>query len=62
MQLVNQYQILLGQECAKIVLTLESYHLLMGFTSSVIQAEAPMEHTAVQHPMELGLPLIRQQR
>ena len=62
MQLVNQYQILLGQDCGKMVLTVESYHLWMGFMSSVILAEAPMEHTAVQHPMELGLLLIRQQR
>ena len=44
------------------VLTVENYHLWMGFMSPVMLEEAPMEHTAVQHPMELGILLIRQQR
>ena len=30
------------------------------FMSSAMLAKAPMEHTAVKHPMELGILLIRE--
>ena len=42
--------------------TVENSHLRMGFMSSVMLAKAPMEHTVVKHPVELGILLIRQQR